>query len=104
MATDETKCKKQLSYLVEQVSAMAISNTQICCAHHNFRECMMTAASRHCDPQNNGAAVHFARDMFSKALGFLLKQCADYMYAVTNLSIDPKNHFPGRFPSTARGQ
>lgn len=30
MATDETKCRKQLSFLVDQVSALSISNIQIC--------------------------------------------------------------------------
>jgi hypothetical protein len=40
---------------------------------------MLDAAARHCDTSGNGAAVQFARDIFSKALGFLLKYCADYM-------------------------
>ena len=30
MATDETKCRNQLGYLVDQVSAFSISNIQIC--------------------------------------------------------------------------
>ena len=30
MATDEGKCRKQLNYLIDQVSALSISNIQIC--------------------------------------------------------------------------
>ena len=30
MATDETKCRKQLGNLVDQVSALSISNVQTC--------------------------------------------------------------------------
>lgn len=30
MATDDGKCRKQLNYLIDQVSALSISNIQIC--------------------------------------------------------------------------
>ncbi|XP_046456766.1 uncharacterized protein LOC124203915 [Daphnia pulex] len=79
MATDEGKCRKQLSYLIDQVSALSISNIQICCAHHAFQECMLAAADRNCRASLDGKAVQFTKDMFSKSLAFLLKQCEDYV-------------------------
>lgn len=84
MATDDTKCRRQLSHLVDQVSALSISNVQICCAHHSFRECMLSATYRYCRTPQDGSAVQFSSDMFSKSLAFLLKQCQDYVF-VCNL-------------------
>ena len=106
MATDEGKCRKQLNYLIDQVSALSISNIQICwqvqfnfsvfffrsknetfccdflifSAHHAFRECMLTATDRNCRGSSDVSAVQFTRDMFTKSLAFLLKQCEDYVY------------------------
>lgn len=104
MATDEGKCRKQLNYLIDQVSALSISNIQICwwarfnisafcqkkkktfcygfphfSAHHAFRECMLTATDRNCRGSPDGSAVQFTKDMFTKSLAFLLKQCEDYV-------------------------
>lgn len=79
LAVDDAKCKKQYDNLVTQVSAFSISNVQICCAHHAFRECMLAATDRYCRLQSQGNAVQFARDMFAKALGFLLKQCHNHV-------------------------
>ncbi|KAI9556386.1 hypothetical protein GHT06_018960 [Daphnia sinensis] len=79
MATDDGKCRKQLNYLIDQVSALSISNIQICCAHHAFRECMLSATERNCRASLDGRAVQFTKDMFSKSLAFLLKQCEDYV-------------------------
>jgi len=79
LATDDAKCKKQFDNLVTQVSAFSISNVQICCGHHAFRECMLAATDRYCRLPSQGNAVQFARDMFAKALGFLLKQCHDHV-------------------------
>nr|CAH0112202.1 unnamed protein product [Daphnia galeata] len=67
MATDEGKCRKQLNYLIDQV------------AHHAFRECMLAAADRNCRASLDGRAVQLTKDMFSKSLAFLLKQCEDYV-------------------------
>ncbi|EFX64251.1 hypothetical protein DAPPUDRAFT_334395 [Daphnia pulex] len=79
IATNEGKCRKQLSYLIDQVSALSISNIQICCARHAFQECMLAAADRNCRASLDGKAVQFTKDMFSKSLAFLLKQFEDYV-------------------------
>ena len=84
MATEDGRCKRQLAYLVDQVSALSISNKQTCCAHHSFRECMLSSTYRHCGrstPMDGSGptAVQFSRDMFSKSLAFLFKQCEDYL-------------------------
>jgi len=93
LATDDAKCQKQFNNLVTQVSAFSISNVQICCAHHAFRECMLAATDMYCRSQSPSSAVQFARDMFSKALGFLLKQCHNY---VPNSSDCPSNRGQNR--------
>lgn len=105
MATDEGKCRKQLNYLIDQVSALSISSAQICwqvskqqfltfpfsdnkklrlvllycSAHHAFRECMLTATDRNCRGSSGSSAIQFTRDMFSKSLAFLVKQCDSYV-------------------------
>ena len=41
---------------------------------------MLAAADRNCRASLDGRAVQFTKDMFSKSLAFLLKQCEDYVY------------------------
>lgn len=40
---------------------------------------MLAAADRNCRASLDGKAVQFTKDMFSKSLAFLLKQCEDYV-------------------------
>merc|ERR1719350_651761 len=78
-------CGPHYNRLVEQVKgSRPTSQRDMCCTHSSFKACVLhETQSCTCPTQQDCAqgmsAQGFARAMLDKALGFLLKQCQDYV-------------------------
>lgn len=78
-------CGPHYNRLVEQVKgSRPASQRDMCCTHSSFKACVLhETKSCTCPTQQDCAqgmsAQGFARAMLDKALGFLLKQCQDYV-------------------------
>jgi len=87
-SVETSTCGDHYSRLVEQVKGIrSYDQRELCCTHNSFKECVLhqTEACA-CQPGESGcrdrqgmSAQGFARAMLDKALGFLLKQCQDYV-------------------------
>jgi len=81
-STSSAYCGSHYSRLVDQVKGVQpASQREICCSHGSFKECVIheTASCAHDSTSNGMSAQGFARAMLDKSLGFLLKQCQDYV-------------------------
>jgi len=84
-STGEAFCGRHYTRLVEQVKGTrAATQRDMCCTHAGFKACVLhETSSCTCPSQQDCAqgmsAQGFARAMLDKALGFLLKQCQDYV-------------------------
>ena len=81
-STEPDYCGDHYSRLVEMVKSVTPSTQQeLCCSHAAFKTCVVHE-TRRCPGVSTGAqmtAQDFARAMLDKSLGFLLKQCQDYV-------------------------
>lgn len=81
-STEPDYCGSHYSRLVEMVKGVTPSTQQeLCCSHAAFKTCVVHE-TRRCPGLSTGAqmtAQDFARAMLDKSLGFLLKQCQDYV-------------------------
>jgi hypothetical protein len=81
-STSPLVCGSHYTRLVEQVKGVQpASQRELCCSHGAFKECVIheTASCSHDGSSNGMSAQGFARAMLDKSLGFLLKQCQDYV-------------------------
>lgn len=81
-STSPVYCGSHYSRLVEQVKgSQPASQRELCCSHGSFKSCVIheTASCSHDATSNGMSAQQFARAMLDKSLGFLLKQCQDYV-------------------------
>jgi len=80
-STTEVYCGSHYSRLVDMVKGVTPSTQrELCCSHRAFKDCVLHE-TRSCGGSGGGAmsAQDFARAMLDKSLGFLLKQCQDYV-------------------------
>jgi len=81
-STSSVYCGSHYSRLVDQVKGVQpASQRELCCSHGSFKECVIheTASCSNDGTSNGMSAQQFARAMLDKSLGFLLKQCQDYV-------------------------
>lgn len=83
-STDEIYCGTHYNLLVQQVQgSREASKQELCCSHNSFKECVLAETEQcRCEGENcrdGMSAKQFARTMLDKALGFLLKQCNNYV-------------------------
>ncbi|KAF2365882.1 hypothetical protein FHG87_003351 [Trinorchestia longiramus] len=83
-------CGDHYKYLADLVQGNAASNELMCCAHHKFRQCVLSTTPRECGRSVQGStdkrtreqraisATQFVTSMLDRALGFLLQQCTNY--------------------------
>lgn len=81
MSTSSAYCGAHYSRLVEMVKGVTPSSQQeLCCSHTAFKTCVIHETRRCAGPAGaQMTAQDFARAMLDKSLGFLLKQCQDYV-------------------------
>jgi len=81
-STSSVYCGSHYSRLVDQVKGVQpASQRELCCSHASFKDCVIheTASCSYDSSSNGMSAQQFARAMLDKSLGFLLKQCQDYV-------------------------
>jgi len=78
-STTEVYCGSHYSRLVDMVKGVTPSTQrELCCSHRAFKDCVLHE-TRACGGGGQMSAHDFARAMLDKSLGFLLKQCQDYV-------------------------
>jgi len=78
-STTEVYCGSHYSRLVDMVKGLTPSTQrELCCSHRAFKDCVLHE-TRACGGSGQMTAQDFARAMLDKSLGFLLKQCQDYV-------------------------
>ncbi|XP_059488813.1 uncharacterized protein LOC132204360 isoform X2 [Neocloeon triangulifer] len=80
-ATLNSDCTRQYGRLADLVASTrpVTSRVHICCAHHEFRECVIRETKRRCDRDIAGPASRFALHILDKALSFLHEDCTNYI-------------------------
>ncbi|XP_018015295.1 uncharacterized protein LOC108672177 [Hyalella azteca] len=85
-------CGDHYKYLADLVQGNAANQDLMCCAHHKFRQCVLSETPRECGrtvstgdaadarsrEQRAISATQFVTSMLDRALGFLLQQCTSY--------------------------
>jgi len=81
-STSSAFCGPHYNKLVNQVKGVEpATQRELCCSHGSFKDCVLhETSSCTSNGQSSGmSAEGFARAMLDKSLGFLLKQCQDYV-------------------------
>ncbi|XP_065569394.1 uncharacterized protein LOC136032889 [Artemia franciscana] len=74
IVSDNLKCAKNFNELVTAVMLFDPKNSDVCCSHKSFRQCMIFHTKNQCERINPGASL-VVQGIIDSALNFIAKQC-----------------------------